>query len=111
MEPAETQRLPLSGPVDGERIPAARGELEPREQDAHLLAVVHAVEYDHRGRASGRARGFHEERGQRGIFVRNFDALDVRVAPLEPRMLAFKGLAPALSFLLAPDAETPPGKV
>src|SRR5205814_6676684 len=51
MEPAKAQRLALPGPVDGERIPAAHGELQSREQNAHLLAVVHAVEHDHRRRA------------------------------------------------------------
>jgi len=45
------------------------------------------------------------------FFVRNFDALDVRVAPLEPRMLALKGLAADLAFLLARDDEALPGEV
>src|SRR5260221_514876 len=103
--------LPFSGAVDGERIPAALGDLVTSEQDAHLLAVVHGVEYDLRGGASGREWGFHEERGQRGIFVRNFDALDVRVAPLEPRMVALKGLAADLAFLLARDDEALPREV
>src|SRR6266496_4277633 len=111
MEPAKTQRLALPGPVDGERMPAAPGELESREENAHLLAVVHAVEHDHCRRASRRSRGFHEQRGQRRIFVRHLHALDVRVAPLQACVLALKGLAADLAFFLARDHEALPGEV
>jgi len=39
------------------------------------------------------------------------DALDVRVAPLEPGVLALKGVAADLAFLLARDDEALPGEV
>ena len=53
MDAAHAQAFALAGPVDGERVEAAPGELEAGEEDAHLLRVIHAVDDDH-GRAPGR---------------------------------------------------------
>jgi hypothetical protein len=55
---AQPQGLRLAGPVDREGIDAALGEIEPGEDHAHLLGVVHAVEQHHGTLAarSGRAQ-------------------------------------------------------
>jgi hypothetical protein len=72
---AETQRLGLARPVDGKRVDPALGEVETREDHAHLLGVVHAVE-QHDGRTPAAARALHEIGGQAGVLVGNLDALD-----------------------------------
>ena len=70
---------PWPGPSMASVLHAAAGELEPAEEDAHLLGVVHAVDDDDgRRRRAGR---LHEQRRQRGAFIGHLDELDIRMAP------------------------------
>ena len=83
---AQPQRLALPRTVDRERVDAALGELEAGEDDAHLLAIVHAVEQHDGRRAAGDARRFHEIGGERGALVGHVDPLDLRIQALEGRV-------------------------
>ena len=76
---AHAPHLAHAGAVEAERVVAAAGELEPAEEDAHLLGIVHAVDHDHGRTRSGLAR-FHEQRGQGGALVGHFDEFDVGMA-------------------------------
>ena len=89
---AQPQRLALPRPVDGECMDAALGELEAGEDDAHLLAVVHAIEQHHRRRPAGDARRLHEVGRERSAFVRHVDPLDLRMEAGEGRVPAAQRL-------------------
>ncbi len=89
---AEPQRLGLAGPVDRERVDAALGEIEPGEDHAHLLGVVHAVE-QHHGRPLAEAAAFDEPGRQALALVGHFDALDVGMKPRHRALVAAQRLA------------------
>src|SRR5213596_975448 len=92
VDPAQPQRLALPRPVDRERIHPAPRELQAREEHAHLLAVVHAVEEDDRRSAALRALSLHEVRRQGLAFVRDFEELDVPVPALQAFLVAAQRL-------------------
>src|SRR6266568_4716914 len=100
VDSAKPQRLALPRPVDRERIHPAPRELEAREEHAHLLAVVHAVEEHHRRRAVLDV-GLHEIRRQRLAFVGHLDELDVPVPALEPLLITAQSLPVDAELALA----------
>src|SRR5207344_2303878 len=88
-------RLAHARSIEAQRIEAAARELEPAEEDAHLLRVVHAVDDDHRGRGTFRILRRHEEGRQRRAFIRYFDKLDLRIAQpdaLVPHLVRVRAL-------------------
>src|SRR5262249_48795118 len=89
---AQPQRLGLAGPVDGERVDPALGEIEAGEDHAHFLGVVHAVAEDD-GRAPAAARAFHEVGGQARALVGHLDALDLGMEALHRRVISAQRLA------------------
>jgi hypothetical protein len=89
---AQPQRLGLAGPVDGERVDPALGEIEAREDHAHFLGIVHAVE-QHHGGAPAAARAAHEVGRQARPFVGHFDALDLGIEALHRRVIGAQRLA------------------
>ena len=93
MDTAKTQRLALPRTVDRQRMHAALRELESGKDDAHLLAVVHAVENHHGRRAQRHTRGLHEQRWQRRSLIRHFDEVDFGMAARQPFAEAAVGIA------------------
>ncbi len=97
---AHAAHLAHAGAVEAERVEAAARELEPAEEDAHLLGVVHAVDHDHR-RARSRLARFHEQRRQGRALVGHFDELDVVMAQPDALVPHLVGVR-ALRLLLGP---------
>ena len=89
---AQPQRFALPWPVDRERVDATLRKLEAGEDDAHLLAIVHAVEQHDGRRAAGDAGRLHEIGGERSAFVRHVDPLDLRIEAFEGRVPAAQRL-------------------
>jgi len=75
-------------------------ELQAREEHAHLLAVVHAVE-DHHGGGFLQIALRNSAGRVAAVFVRDFDALQFRIAAGKPGLLALERLAADLTLLLA----------
>ena len=90
---AQALGLALAGAVDRERVDAALGEFDAGEDDAHLLAIVHAVEQDDGGRAAGHSWRLHEIGGERCALVRHVDELHVGMEPLDRGVIAAQRLA------------------
>ena len=97
---AHAPHLAHAGAVDAQRVIAAPREFEAAEEDAHLLGVVHAVDHDH-GRLGAVAGRLHEQRRQRGAFVRHLDELDVRLAQPDALVPDFIGEGALRLFLRA----------
>src|SRR5258708_34746771 len=108
---AQAQRLTLPRPVDRERIDPSPRELQAREEHAPLLAVVHAVEEHHRGRAARGTLRLHEVRGERLALVRYLDEFDVLVPPLQSLLGAAQRLLVEVELLVARRNETLAGVV
>ena len=92
MDVAQPQRLALPWAIDRQRVDAAPGELEPGEDHAHFLAIIHAVEQHHGRLRTGPRRG-QPERRQRGVLDRYVDLDDLRIEPREGRVVAADRLA------------------
>src|SRR6266513_5151152 len=108
---AKPQRLALPRTVDRERMKSPPRELQAREKDAHLLAVVHAVE-EHDGRRTAlRTQRSHEVRRQRLAFVRHFDELDVPVPAFQAFLVAAQRLLVDVELALARRNEALAGVV
>jgi len=92
MDVTQPQRLGLARPIDGEGIDPALGKIYAREDHAHFLGVVHAVE-QHDGRAPAAARAGHEVGRQTRVLVRHLDALDLGMEALQGGVICAQRLA------------------
>ena len=90
VDAARPQTLALPRAVERERVHAAPREFEPGKEDAHLLAVVHAVD-DHHGRGAARHRSLHEQGRQGGALVGHLDTLDIGITQPDAGVIAAEG--------------------
>ena len=91
MDVTQPQGLGLARPIDGGRVDPALGKIQAREDHAHFLGVVHAVE-QHDGRAPAAPRASHEVGRQARVLVRHLDALDLGMEALQGSVICAQRL-------------------